>query len=297
MSATLETYPDRAAWLAARSKGIGASESARVLGITPNPTAVWLQKTGRVEPPPPTIPMRVGAFLEPQLLEFYEEKTGITPARFVQSSMLRSDEYPWMTTTLDALCPDGILELKTSQSHEGWGQEGTDQIPFSYLVQVHHQMVVAGHDRAHVAALIRWEDFRIYEVERDEDLAALIIGATGVFWREHVVADAPPDDDAVTPAQLILINRECEGTIDLPEEVLWAVDAVEDLRSQFKKRDADKDRATSRILKAMGTAKFGRLPDGRMIKRFAEFHPERVSKTKAHHRHYYRLVNGDRSES
>jgi hypothetical protein len=46
----IETYPDRASWLAARGKGIGGSDVAAILGLSPwnAPLSLWMKKVGAI---------------------------------------------------------------------------------------------------------------------------------------------------------------------------------------------------------------------------------------------------------
>ena len=68
---------DRAAWLAARRAGIGASDAAAVCGMAAGwgatPLQVYLDKLGLLDPEPMKNAMRVGIALEPMLATLYED--------------------------------------------------------------------------------------------------------------------------------------------------------------------------------------------------------------------------------
>lgn len=301
--AVREAFGSRDAWWAARStrdSGVGASESASVLGVCPwsGATDVWLKKTGRSVVDRQSIAMRVGSALEPFILDIYREETRNDVLRFDQSSWLRSKAYDWMTCTPDAYLEDGTLveaksiEIRNREQAEQWGREGTDEVPYHYLIQVHHQMVVTGAKAAEMAVLVGKSEFRRYTVRRNEDLAAKIVGATGIFWRECVLADVPPDEEFVPSVKLLKVYPGCEGAIDLGDDVMVYVAKVERLREASKGYDEEKARYTSAVLKAMGNAQFGRLPDGRLVKRIVERIPERTQVVKAHERQRFIVVRG-----
>lgn len=301
--ATLESFGDRESWAAARcgrGSGIGASESPSVLGISPwsSATDVWLRKTGRINGDRATIPMRVGTALEGLILDLYKEETGGDVAPFDQSSWLRSRTWDWMTCTPDAVGADGTLveaksvELRSREQAEQWGREGTDEVPYHYLVQVHHQMAVTGATRVDVAVLIGKSEFRYYRVPRNDDLVAKIVGATGIFWRDCVLADRPPEDEYVPAVKLLKIYPGCEGAVDLGDDAVVALRALDRIGVACKANDLEKERLKAIVYHALGNAQFGRLPDGMLVKRIVERIPERQQTVRAHERQRFVVIRG-----
>ncbi|MBO0875326.1 MAG: hypothetical protein J2P19_18235 [Pseudonocardia sp.] len=66
--------------------------------------------------------------------------------------------------------PDALLEIKHSASYDGWGDEGTDEIPVYYRAQVLWQMDAFGLDTAYVACLfLASHTIREYVLTMDED--------------------------------------------------------------------------------------------------------------------------------
>ena len=80
MSTAIDPVNDREAWLAERSRSVGASEAAAVLGVCPysTPIDVWQRKLGLAPPLPESEPMLWGTLLEPIILAEYERRTGRT---------------------------------------------------------------------------------------------------------------------------------------------------------------------------------------------------------------------------
>ena len=185
----------RSEWLAWRQKGIGSSDAAVAIGISPykSPLALWLEKTNRQEPEDLSTKEAVfwGTTLEPILAEVYQERTGKKVRRVNQ--ILQHPKEPYMLANLDrAIEGGGILEIKTAglRSERQW-EEG---VPFAYQIQVLHQLAVTGKAWADVAVLIGGQEFRIYRVERDEDRIATLIDLESRFWRYVTEDQQPPVD-------------------------------------------------------------------------------------------------------
>ena len=214
--ATISPDIDRAAWLAERQNGIGASEAAAAIGVSPydTPLDLFLRKTGQKPPVETTRAMMIGLLMEPVLAELYSEETGVGFAD--AQAFRRSELVPWMFATLDRVRTDGrIVELKTAGARVAseWGEAGSDQIPAHYLVQVIHQMVVAEATVADVAVLIGGQDFRVYTVERDDAVAERLVELESAFW-SHVRQQVPPEFDAAKDAEnLVYLYPESVGEL------------------------------------------------------------------------------------
>jgi predicted phage-related endonuclease len=81
-----------------------------------------------------------------------------------------SDE---ITTTL---CP---LEIKTMN---GFVYKKYDGVPDMYIVQVHQQMMIMECDYAEIAILIDGRGFKVFPIERNEDIVDMITERTYDFW-------------------------------------------------------------------------------------------------------------------
>jgi hypothetical protein len=149
-------YPDRAAWLAARSLTLGASEAAALLGESPfaGPWDVYVAKrdgaeireqeeyneSGGVDL---NNPLLRGQVLEPLVGRAYSavtgnrhEDIGTALGRPGWIGITRHAEQPWLTASLDAIVyaegPDGYPdevegcgEWKTAKDSWKWGADGS----------------------------------------------------------------------------------------------------------------------------------------------------------------------------
>lgn len=220
----------RQEWLQDRRKGIGGTDAAAILGVSPwaGPIDVWRDKTGvapleRLNPDDP--PIWWGRKLEPLILERYTMATGRETYR---PGLLRHPDHPVLLANPDALVADvrrGV-EAKTARTAEGWGEEGTDQMPPAYLVQVIHYMAVTGFESWDCAVLIGASDLRIYTVYRDEAFEREIVARLLEWWDRHVVKGEVPALDGSDGARRYVHARYPQEVTPLapapPEAEGWA---------------------------------------------------------------------------
>lgn len=193
---TLVRCKDEAGWLEQRTQGVGGSDVAAIMGLSPWKTAtqLWLEKTRRVEPEDISDKphVRFGNQMEPLIRDWYH---GEHPDRTVRrvNAICKSIERPWAQASLDYEVRDGgewgILEMKTARSAKDWA----DGVPDHYLTQVTHYMSVTGRRFADVAVFFRDScEYRAYRVERDEEDVSAVVSAVDSFWHDFVEADVMP---------------------------------------------------------------------------------------------------------
>lgn len=207
---------------ARRLTGLGGSDMGAVLGLSPyrTPYEVWLEKTGRSEPFTGNLATRFGTFAEQFVAYEYSLVTGRQVQRF--TAVLRHPEAPIIGHVDRLVIPEGAkrashrseirtdlgLECKTAGAYAigrggEWGESGTDQVPQAYLIQCACYMALTGCARWDLAALIGGNaDFRIYHLKRDLELEGYMLEEASRWWRDHVVADTPPDPQSEDEARL-----------------------------------------------------------------------------------------------
>lgn len=180
------SYPDRESWLNGRTRGIGASEAAAVVGFSPWMSAVelWETKTGRRERKDVSgnDAVKRGVSMEGAVRDFFLAAHPEYTAEHHPYDILFQEERPWLFATLDGELVDrngrrGILEVKTAapQKREEWKQ-WDGRVPDHYMAQVLHQLLATGYDFAVLTAALwsRNGDVTLkdpYQFER-EDLTA-----------------------------------------------------------------------------------------------------------------------------
>jgi putative phage-type endonuclease len=238
--------------LALRKTGIGSSESAQVVGCSPfgDASTLWLLKTGRIEPAESQA-MRAGSWLEDGVAAWAAHERGWTLQRVNRT--LRHRKWSWVLATPDRfLIKDkrrrGQVEVKTSESvnaHDGWGEEGTDQIPSFYRCQVQQQMTVTGEKVTYLVLFtFRDRQLRFYEIPHSPELEEVLLDAEADFWNNHVLKDDPPDlDPSSTFAKRYLDRMSRQLNKDVVQAPLWS-DAV---AARLHQAEVDRDSAEMRI--------------------------------------------------
>src|SRR5882672_12944803 len=124
-----------------RKKGLGATDCAAVMGLSPyrTPYELWMIKTGRMDEP--TI------LNEDRLrLRHAHEETIANEYAFQKNCKLRRvnitsihPRLPFMMCNLDRVITGQrkIVECKTSSGflRQIWGVNGTDEVPIQYILQ------------------------------------------------------------------------------------------------------------------------------------------------------------------
>lgn len=201
---TVKQEDDEAAWLAARTRGIGGSDVGAICGVSPFTSArqIYLNKTGQFEDsiqPSDAAKERMhfGHMLEPIVASEYAARTG---AKLVDiDATLQHKDHPWALANVDRLIVDddgkpiGILECKTTSEYmnEEWE---SGEILLSYLYQLNWYLWILGLERGAFACLVGGNKFYTYEVFRnDELLNETIIPAAKSFWFDNVLALKEPE--------------------------------------------------------------------------------------------------------
>jgi len=268
-----EDYPDREQWLAARRSGIGASEAAAVLGVSPwkTPLQLYAEKLEITEPDiAETEAMQWGLLLEAPVAEHYATVTGRTLADPGRFTLHRSRMHPWMVATLDRAIlraegrtVPGVLEIKTTGGFraEDWETEP----PMPAQVQAQHQLAVMDWQWGSIAVLIGGQRFRYFDVERNDAFIEAMIATEAAFWQRLEEQNPPPVDGSDSARDLLkrLYPKETPGlTVVLPGEATdWAARRLEGI-ALGKQGEAMRTAAENRIKQAIGEAEVGVLSDG-----------------------------------
>ncbi|BCL90894.1 YqaJ viral recombinase family protein [Ralstonia pseudosolanacearum] len=256
----------RTDWLAVRKTGIGGSDAAAAVGLSPfkSQTELWLEKTGRdAELPKPdpndtTEPIYWGTLLEPIVAAAYTQQTGHRVRKV--NAVLCHPTIPFMLANLDREVigvPDvQILECKTAG--EFGARHWQDGVPEYVQLQVQHQLAVTGKRAADVAVLLCGQALEVHRVQRDDGLIARLIQLEAQFWH-YVETDTPPPGDGSESADRALrclYPRDSGGTVDFSDDrQLSAVFAdLVAVREQIEAQEAAAAKLKQTLQHAMGDA-------------------------------------------
>ena len=234
----------REEWLAERKKGIGGSDAAAVMGVSPwmTPVAVWCDKTGRSAPKEENESMRIGTALEQFVADRYCAETGRTVQKFnkmIHKGCLLGNfdrlvvpEGEKVASHKGEVRTDLLLECKTSS------REWDGEVPIQYFCQVQHYM---GLDprlaHADIAVLfLGRKHFEIMRVERDDEVIHAMQERLTSWWEEYVIGDKMPPPTNEADCKLLWARSNPGKTITTSEE-------IEEKVKQYNKLKADEKSA------------------------------------------------------
>jgi putative phage-type endonuclease len=272
------TGPAHPEWFAERAKGVTASEIVAVLGISPweSPFSLYWRKRGTLGEQADNEQMRWGRRLERHIADEFAERHAefsVMPA-----GLYAHADRPWQMASPDGLLydmetsgvverdgvfyiePIAALECKTTGSWDGWGADGSDEIPLHYRAQVIWQADVLGVPCVYVP-VVNGRTYREYVVQADPEDAALMRKAAEQFMA--AVRDGnPPDVDGSTATLTALktIHADLDDTEARVPGGL-AADYRRAVRG-LRKADARKKTVEARLRGRMGRARIAVDPHG-----------------------------------
>jgi putative phage-type endonuclease len=278
-----QVTPDaRGAWLERRRGSVGASEVAAMMGADPyrSSWAVWLSKVEPVDAEEET-PEACwwGLRDEPNILERYTIATG----RTIEAAQVWTP-HPTLplAATLDAIDDLGqIVEAKSTTRLGALGDEGSDDLPFGWLLQAQAQLMCRPTAPCVVFAVRVGHQLRTFRVDADATVQARIAEEVASFWRcvqERVEPDLAPGDLRAYSHRVPVIEGE---TVEADAEVETAVRSYEELAPVIKEYQALRDQHKAAIIQRLA-GRAARLEDGRVVRRQDVQVKERVQTVAAH---------------
>ncbi len=264
-----------------RRHHIGSSDAAAICGLDPykSPADVYTEKILETDDITGNEAIDIGNRLEPILLEWAAEQLD----RALDCNVIRIHENEILAANLDALLNDAEhIEAKTTGITEGWGDPDVpNDVPEKVLVQTHHQFACAGTRIAYVPVLIGsfGLHFRMYRVERNEDVVEAVTDRCVKFWSDHVEKRiAPPD--SLPSLEVAKRIRRVANKIVTPSEVPnldQLVREYEDASADLKGNKKHQEQCKAALLTAMGDAEELRCDAG-VYTYFEQSRKEFVSK-------------------
>lgn len=260
-------------WLEVRKKGIGGSDAAAAVGLSPymSPLELWLVKTGRdanlprPDPHDTTEPIYWGTLLEPIVAASYTKQTDNKVRRV--NAVLQHPTIPFMLANVDREVVGNhdvqLLECKTAG--EFGARLWRDGVPEYVQLQVQHQLAVTGRQAADVAVLICGQKLEVHRVVRDDALIGRLIELEAAFWR-FVETDTPPQADGSESADRALrcLYPGAGGTVDFSDDRRLS-SAFADLvmvRADIEARQQVEAKLKQAIAQAMGEADRAKFETG-----------------------------------
>lgn len=266
----IDQYQDRESWLEGRRLGIGASDSAGILGEGYEDQSIATVWDSKINPPRAIDPKKEKRFnvakrLEPAMRGIFTDETGLyctTPGEF---AIYRHADYPWLSATLDGWtqhpeyghCP---VELKDVGAHNRREWE-EDEPPLMFNIQCQHQCLVTGSTHAFLMGLIgRMPKIKL--VPRNDRFCDAMLARLEEFWGYVERKEIPPIDASAATGRILakLYPKDTGATVVLPEDATrWAAEKI--AAAAIRKEMEAIEQASDNLLKAnIGEATYGEVP-------------------------------------
>ena len=241
-------------WLALRQSGIGGSDIAAIIGVSPYATAydIYQSKTQPVNEDTNEFAYW-GTVLEDTVAREFSKRSGLKIQNV--NFLMRHPEHRWAIANIDRaiinrdvsgnvrfkdgkLTTDQIVEIKTASEYVGknWGLEESDEVPDQYQCQAQWYMGVTDTQVCHMAVLIGGNKYRQYKIERHQDFINYLFDAAESFWTNNVLAGVEPDATTLQNAKDKYPCHNPDTTLDveLDSEAAKAFEHYETLKAQEK---------------------------------------------------------------
>lgn len=233
--------------LAERAEGLGASDSAPAVGLSPwkTPFQLYLEKIGGVLTAvndDDALFKEMGEALEPVALSRFTKQTHFAVSD--RQKKVIDPAWPRRWVRLDGLSSDGgLIEAKSTgfADPEEWGDElEDDAVPMHYLMQCQHGLACTGLQHAWMPLIISNRQFRLYRIKRDEELIRLLTDNERAFW-EHVEARDPPPPKNLDDVKLRWPSHIVKR-LQAPDEIRGALVDHRKVKEQIKAAELEEER-------------------------------------------------------
>jgi len=279
---------------AVRRQRVQASDMYRILSLCPHgwggPIDAYMDKLGLL-PDSDSESQWLGRVFEGAVAKAYSLREGVKVRKVrAPHGIIVHPTIPWIGCSPDREVV-GLpvwLECKRTGQRDGWGDEGTDQIPGYYLVQVQWQLLCAEHlgiERVDVAVDYCGQELRIYRIFPSEEIQDLMLMAAAEFWDRVQRRDPPPiGEECPHKADLLnLLYPPEAGTMGYLEgDLLAMAKTYREMGQEAGAIEKERSSLRDRLLAAMGTLESARLDDGTELVRRRIVSPPKMSKGKDH---------------
>lgn len=254
-----------------RQNYLGSSDLPAVVGVDPWRSAhdIYLLKTDSLQPVPEKEDkgvIEIGHNFEKAVLDLFEKRHDV---KLKRDLFLEHEHY---CSNLDGLMEDvdglAVVEAKTTGKVEEWGPSESDEIPERVLIQIHQQMHVVS-KALNKECRVAWVpvllpgyqnlDYRIYRIERNDDLLNAIIQMGDDFWNNHVIPRVPPENFLPSLDLLKRVRRVPEKTVKVEDALVdsWLTAKAEKLHTEKLFQKTEKE-----LLVALGDAEAAEYSGG-----------------------------------
>lgn len=233
-----------------RSKFIGGSDVAAVLGISPwrTPLELWKDKiTPRLEEEqkPCFVRGKKWESVVAEMLVADLESKG-HKVEIVSSNQRYTDKiYPFLACEIDfELRLDDEKEITNTElktvhpfKSKEWGESGTDDMPIWYTSQVMHGLGVTKRKKGILAALFGADELRTYPVDADGETIVALRERCVSFWNERVLKEIPPEPVNLNDLSILYPKNDEAKILHADENLTSYVLRLRAIESEIKARE------------------------------------------------------------
>lgn len=235
-----------------RRKFIGGSNAAAIMGVGAYGNTALTCYLAKIGQGAEEMDARQRLFLERRkrwegpIVEMLREEFG---GNIVGINRRYQDpEFDFLAAEIDFEWADESGEIQNGEiktcspfafgEQQGWGDEGSADIPVHYAAQVMHGLGVTGRQTCIVAAMVGLDSMLFYRLERDEDTIAAIREEEVRFWTEHVVPRIPPDPVSYEDC-LRLALRMNGKPVEIDDVIAGRLEQLRAIRASQRALDGD----------------------------------------------------------
>lgn len=268
---------------------LGASLAGVICGVDKYKTALELyhEMLGQIEPRSANEAMYWGTALEEPILAAYEQRCHVHVERPHTLYLWKDD--PRIGATPDGMgedadgryvveckCASGFMFSREASRERDCFGEGQDEVPMSYLLQCHQQMLVLHCDRCDMPVLFDGRELRIYSIHRNEQLVTSLLSSLRDF-ASRLLNEEPPEPDFAHDSTTDFLKRMYDvspgASMELPSTALPWYDQWQAAKVAEAAAIASKEQAQAHLLHVMQDCERCYIPEHEVELRRTQIQP------------------------
>jgi putative phage-type endonuclease len=245
---------NRETFLLDRKLGIGGSDIAPIMGLSPysTPLDVYRDKMNpAVIYEEESEDLKRGARVEKYILQEYCEVNNCSLE--INLAPVIDLKYPFMRGNVDAkvVGENVIIEAKSTKCPIAKWEEG---IPEYYRTQVAYYAMLTNAERVDVPVLFSNWQYACFTYWRDYEYEARIRQAVIDFWNNHIVAGIPPAPSNPAELQEVYPKLETAKTIKADSDIREKINIWQETSMKRKELEKREEKLKIEIQSFMGDA-------------------------------------------
>jgi putative phage-type endonuclease len=245
---------NRESFLLNRKQGIGGSDVAPIMGLSPwsTPLDLYNDKTCQeLNCEELSDDLKRGIRVEKYILQEYSENTNTE----IETNLppLIDIKYPFMRGNADAkiIGQNILVEAKSTKAPIATWEKG---IPEYYRTQVAYYAMLADAERVDIPVLFSNWQYACFTYWRDYEFEAQIKAAIINFWQNHIITGVAPEPSNIAELPAAYPRLEEAKTIKADNEIREKVYQLQEASEQRKALEKQEKKLKTEIQCFMGDA-------------------------------------------